>query len=49
MKKIKIYDTTLRDGMQGLEVSFTLEDKLQIAHMLDEMRIDYGNHIRFGL
>ncbi|TVQ18058.1 MAG: citramalate synthase [Spirochaetaceae bacterium] len=27
--------------MQGTEVSFTLDDKLQIAHELDEMRIDY--------
>ena len=39
--EIKIYDTTLRDGMQGIEVSYTLEDKIQIAHMLDEMQVDY--------
>ncbi|MBN1686426.1 MAG: citramalate synthase [Spirochaetales bacterium] len=40
-KKILVYDTTLRDGMQGIEVNYTLEDKIQIAHMLDEMHIDY--------
>jgi 2-isopropylmalate synthase len=41
MKTISIYDTTLRDGMQGTGINFTLEDKIQIAHKLDEMRIDY--------
>lgn len=39
--KITIYDTTLRDGMQGLEISYTLTDKLQIAHKLDELGVDY--------
>ncbi len=41
MQKLLIYDTTLRDGMQGIDVNYTLEDKLQIAHRLDEMQIDY--------
>lgn len=41
MKKITIYDTTLRDGMQGIEVNYTLADKLEIAHKLDDMKIDY--------
>ncbi len=41
MENIIIYDTTLRDGMQGIEVSYTLGDKLQIAHELDEMGVDY--------
>ena len=27
--------------MQGIEVNYTLEDKLQIAHKLDELGIDY--------
>jgi len=39
--RIVVYDTTLRDGMQGEGISFTLEDKLQIALQMDEMRIDY--------
>ncbi len=41
MKTITVLDTTLRDGVQGMEISFTLEDKIQIAHRLDEMGIDY--------
>ena len=41
MNHVTVYDTTLRDGMQGIEVSYTLEDKLQIAHMLDDMKVDY--------
>jgi 2-isopropylmalate synthase len=41
MSRIIIYDTTLRDGMQGTGISYSLEDKLQIAHKLDEMGIDY--------
>ena len=31
MKRIQIYDTTLRDGSQGEDVSFSVEDKLHIA------------------
>ncbi len=41
MEKIKIYDTTLRDGMQTEGISFSLEDKLAIARYLDELGIDY--------
>ena len=41
MKTIKIYDTTLRDGSQAEEISFTVEDKLRIAHKLDECGIHY--------
>ncbi len=41
MEKIKLYDTTLRDGMQAEGVSFSLEDKLSIASCLDELGIDY--------
>ncbi len=40
-RNIVIYDTTLRDGMQGLEINYSLQDKLQIAHKLDEMEVDY--------
>jgi len=39
--KIVIYDTTLRDGMQGIEINYTLTDKIQIACKLDELQIDY--------
>jgi len=41
MKKIAIYDTTLRDGMQGEGVSFSLQDKLDIARRLDDLGADY--------
>jgi 2-isopropylmalate synthase len=41
MKDVLLYDTTLRDGCQAEDVSFTLEDKLRIAEKLDEMGIDY--------
>jgi len=41
MKKILIYDTTLRDGAQGENVSFSVEDKLHIAKKLDELGVDY--------
>lgn len=41
MQKIKIYDTTLRDGMQAEGVSFSVEDKLLIAKRLDEFGIHY--------
>jgi 2-isopropylmalate synthase len=39
--KTVIYDTTLRDGMQGQGISYTLEDKIQIALAMDEFGIDY--------
>jgi len=41
VEKIKLYDTTLRDGMQAEGVSFSLEDKLSIARCLDELGLDY--------
>jgi 2-isopropylmalate synthase len=41
MEKIKIYDTTLRDGMQAEGVSFSLADKLLIARRLDDFGVDY--------
>jgi 2-isopropylmalate synthase len=38
---IQIYDTTLRDGAQGEGVNFSLEDKVLIAHRLDELGFDF--------
>ncbi len=40
-KKIKIYDTTLRDGAQTFGISFSLEDKIKITKALDELGIHY--------
>lgn len=41
MRKIEIYDTTLRDGAQSEDVSFSVEDKLRILAKLDEFGIHY--------
>ena len=37
---IKIFDTTLRDGEQSPGASMTLEEKIQIAEIFDEMGVD---------
>ncbi|MDT8302031.1 MAG: citramalate synthase [Sedimentisphaerales bacterium] len=41
MEKIKVYDTTLRDGMQAEGISFSLEDKLAIVKCLDGLGLEY--------
>lgn len=41
VKDVLIYDTTLRDGCQAEDISFTLEDKLRIAEKLADVGIDY--------
>jgi 2-isopropylmalate synthase len=41
MEPIKLYDTTLRDGTQAEDISFTVEDKIKISKKLDELGIDY--------
>ncbi len=41
MKKVKLYDTSLRDGIQGEGVSVSVADKLNITKKLDELGIDY--------
>ena len=38
--RVVIYDTTLRDGEQSPGASMTLEQKLQVAELLDEMGVD---------
>ena len=40
MRKIKIFDTTLRDGEQSPGCSMRIEEKIEIAKMLDEMGVD---------
>jgi len=39
--RIKIYDTTLRDGSQGEDVNFSVNDKLRIAKKLDSLGMHY--------
>jgi len=41
MEPILLYDTTLRDGTQGEHVSFTAEEKIEIALRLDDFGIHY--------
>ena len=41
MREIKIYDTTLREGSQRENISFSLEDKLRIALKLAGFGIHY--------
>jgi 2-isopropylmalate synthase len=40
-RRIVVYDTTLRDGTQAEDISFSVEDKIRIALRLDELGIDY--------
>lgn len=41
MRRIEIYDTTLRDGAQAEGISFSLQDKLLLTERLDGMGFDY--------
>jgi len=40
-RRVKVYDTTLRDGAQSELVSFSVDDKLRIAQKLDELGVHY--------
>jgi 2-isopropylmalate synthase len=40
-ERLYLFDTTLRDGAQTSGVDFTLDDKVIIAKMLDELGLDY--------
>src|SRR5690606_38291594 len=39
-ERVKIFDTTMRDGELSPGASMTLAEKLQIARILDEMGVD---------
>ena len=41
MSKITIYDTTLRDGSQSEGISFSVNDKLNIADKLAQIGVHY--------
>ena len=41
MRKVYVYDTTLRDGCQAEKISLSVDDKLRVAARLDEMGFDY--------
>jgi 2-isopropylmalate synthase len=40
-ERLYLFDTTLRDGAQTNGVDFTLNDKVIVARMLDDLGIDY--------
>lgn len=40
-ERIYLFDTTLRDGQQTPGIDFSLEDKLVVIGMLDELGVDY--------
>jgi 2-isopropylmalate synthase len=41
VSRIAIYDTTLRDGMQGHGMSLSVEEKVRVAHVLDDLGIPF--------
>lgn len=41
LTKLELFDSTLRDGAQGIGISFSLADKLKIIQVLDEAGITY--------
>ena len=41
VSRVLIYDTTLRDGMQGEGMSLSAEEKLRVAHVLDELGVPF--------
>ncbi len=41
MDRLYLYDTTLRDGAQTPGIDFSVEDKIQVARLIDELGIDY--------
>jgi len=41
MRRVEIYDTTLRDGSQAEDIALSVEDKLRITEKLDELGVHY--------
>jgi 2-isopropylmalate synthase len=41
MRRIEVYDTTLRDGAQAEGIAFSLQDKLLLTARLDQLGFDY--------
>src|SRR5215470_3825543 len=40
-RKVRLFDTTLRDGTQGEGISISVDDKLKIAEALDQLGVHY--------
>ncbi|MFY9487432.1 MAG: citramalate synthase [Solirubrobacterales bacterium] len=41
MTQVQLYDTTLRDGMQGQGMSLSVEEKVRVAHALDRLGMQF--------
>ena len=39
--RVELYDTTLRDGAQRADLSYSIEDRLRILHKLDQVGFPY--------
>ncbi len=40
-EKVLLYDTTLRDGMQGEGMSLSADEKVRVAHALDDLGVHF--------
>src|SRR3954451_10511923 len=40
-QQVLIYDTTLRDGMQGEGMSLSVDEKVRVAHALDGLGVHF--------
>jgi 2-isopropylmalate synthase len=40
-ERLYLFDTTLRDGAQTAGIEFSLEDKIRVAELLEEIGVDY--------
>ncbi|HEV2723783.1 MAG TPA: hypothetical protein VGV10_04050, partial [Thermoleophilaceae bacterium] len=38
-EQVSLYDTTLRDGMQGEGMSLSVDEKVRVAHALDDLGV----------
>jgi 2-isopropylmalate synthase len=41
MNTVEVYDTTLRDGTQGENISLSVDDKLKVTRLLDDLGVAY--------
>ena len=41
MEQVKLYDTTLRDGMGGPGMSLSVGEKLKVVEALDELGVHF--------
>jgi 2-isopropylmalate synthase len=41
MTQVQLYDTTLRDGMQGQGMSLSAREKLRVVHRLDQLGVHF--------